>query len=89
MAKESETTAARFERLVKWTVPNGEVPDGDLLVAVEMKDGELCTGIVYIDDEDENTLHTCEHGDVWTAYEWKDISFFCLMEDILPAICRN
>lgn len=33
-----------------------------------MKDGSLCTGIVYIDDEDENILHTCEHGDVWTAY---------------------
>lgn len=29
MAKKPEVTASRFERLVKWTVPNGEVPDGD------------------------------------------------------------
>ena len=86
MAKKPEDTASKFECLVKWTIPSGEVPDGDLLVAVELSSGELCTGIVYIDDEDHNTLHTCEHGDIWTAYEWKDISFYCLMEDLLPAI---
>lgn len=81
-----QAEASSLSDLVKWTVPSGEIPDGDLLVAVEMGDGELCTGIVYIDDEDNNTLFGCEYGDVWTAFEWKDISFYCLMEDILPAI---
>ena len=84
--KTASDSNSAVERLVKWIRPSGEVPDGDLLVAVEMKDGELCTAIVYIGDEDLNTLYTCEHGDVWTAYEWSDISFYCLMEDLLPSI---
>jgi len=84
-----ELTAAagwsQLERVVTWHVPKGEVPDGLLLVEVDLAGGDTDVALVYIDDEDCNTLKEPENGDVWTAWGWSDVSRYAHLDDILIA----
>ena len=72
------------EGVVIWRTPNGEVPDGALLVEVDTNRGSD-VALVVIDDEDLSTLKDIENGDVWTAWTWQDVSRYAYLDDILPA----
>lgn len=82
---EGDTVAGQNQRLVTWHVPNGETPGGLMLVEVDLSDGDSDTALVYIDDEDCQTLKEPEFGDVWTAWQWSDVSRYAMLEDILIA----
>lgn len=81
----AEVGGSRLERVVTWRVPKGEVPDGLLLVEVDLAGGDTDVALVYIDDEDCNTLKEPENGDVWTAWGWSDVSRYAHLDDILIA----
>ena len=70
---------------ITWRVPNGEVPDGDLLVEVDTKDGSDCA-LVYIADDESTLIYSDEFGDVWTAWDWGSVSRYALMEEVLVKI---
>jgi len=71
-----------MDRLVRWHVPNGEEPVGNMLVVVDTNEGSDCA-LVYIDHKNNNTLLNCENGDIWTLWTWKDVSRYAMLEDIL------
>lgn len=70
---------------VTWKKPNGETPDGELLVEVDTNNGSDCA-LVCIADDCRTLINIDEFGDVWTAWEWTDVSRYALMEDVLPKL---
>ncbi len=80
--KSEKNSKNSIERLVVWHIPNGEVPDGVMLVEVDTNEGSDIA-LVYIDDDDCNTLLEPEHGDVWTLWTWADVSRYAMLDDIL------
>ena len=76
---------SRLQRLVTWHEPKGEVPDGLLLVEVDLSSGDTDVALVYIDDEDCDTLREPENGDVWTNWQWCDVDRYAHFDDILIA----
>jgi hypothetical protein len=75
----------RIISLVRWRIPGGEVPDGNLLVEVDTKDGSD-VALVFIADDCQTLLCADDVEDVWTAWTWSDVSRYALLEDILPQL---
>ncbi len=68
-----------------WKIPKGECPDGNLLVEFDLKSGDSDIALVFI-GEDERTLYFADDNeDIYSAWEWSEVSRYCLLDDILPA----
>ncbi len=68
-----------------WRKPNGECPEGNMLVEVDLKNGDSDIALVFIDEDGETLRHTDEFEDVYTAWSWLDVSRYAMLEDILPS----
>lgn len=65
-----------------WHTPNGEVPDGRLLVEVDLPDGDSVVGVVFISDEDHQKLFDPYTDEDW-GFEWQQVSRYALLGDVL------
>ncbi len=81
-SQQKDAAKSVVEKLVKWHVPHGEVPDGIMLVEVDLASGESDVRLVCIDD-DCQTLIEPEYGDVWTDWQWGSVTRYAMLEDIL------
>ncbi len=70
------------QTLVVWRVPNGEVPEGNMLVEVETESGSDCA-LVFLGDDGETLYYSDEFEDVWTAWGWSNVTRYAMMEDVL------
>lgn len=73
-----------LDRVVRWLAPPVEPPDFNMMVLVKTNLG-INYAIVYVDD-DGRTLLDAEYHDVWTAWEWQDVTAYCPVDDLIPAI---
>lgn len=64
--------------------PCGEVPDGTLLVEIDLKSGESDIALVFIGEDEQTLYYADDNEDVYTAWEWSDVSRYCTIESILP-----
>jgi hypothetical protein len=78
----SEVVQPDEESGYNWQIPGTEAPEGELLVLVKTNKG-VDKALVFV-DEDGRTLRELEYGDVWTSWEWQDVTLYLLLEDILP-----
>jgi len=82
--KTTPVSPSKSSGLLKWQAPDGEAPDGDMLVLVKTNKG-VDKALVFV-DEDGQTLRELGYGDVWTDWRWEDVSLFVLLDEILPAL---
>ena len=68
-----------------WRKPNGECPEGNLLVEIDLKNGDSDVALVFIDEDGETLRHADEFEDVYTAWSWQSVSRYAMLEDILPS----
>ncbi len=81
-----DSLAERYKKKVIecWKVPNGEGPDGNLLVEIDLKNGESDIALVFIGEDGETLYHADDFEDVYTPWEWSSVSRYALLDDILP-----
>ncbi len=70
------------QTLVVWREPNGEIPEGDMLVEVKTESGSDCA-LVFLGDDGETLYYSDEFEDVWTAWGWSNVTRYAMMEDVL------
>ncbi len=68
-----------------WRKPTGECPEGNLLVEIDLKNGDSDIALVFIDEDGETLRHADEFEDVYTAWSWLNVSRYATLEDILPS----
>jgi len=75
----------RYEKKVVdvWKKPKGECPDGNLIVEIDLKNGDSDIAIVFIDDDGETLHHADDNEDVYTAWCWSDVSRYAVLDDLL------
>ncbi len=68
-----------------WREPNGEVPEGNILIEVDLKSGDSDVALVFIGDDGDTLYCADDSEDVYGAWVWGDVSRYAMLEDVLPA----
>ena len=71
----------------QWKTPEDRYTAGILIVEVDLKNGDVCRGMVIQDDEDYNELLIADqYMDVWTDFRWPDIDRYYVLPSPEAAI---
>jgi len=68
-----------------WKTQNGECPDGNLLIEVDLSNGDSDIALVFIGENERTLYFADDNEDIYSAWVWSDVSRYCLLSDIIPA----